>query len=92
MNNGFIIKKDLYHCTIKSTPVFFLLNVVFRRESWYHIHRSKHPVVLVSVLKSNASERVLLYPLDGLTLGLANASAFAALLGPWEVCDGDDEE
>lgn len=72
--------------------MFFLPDVLFRRESWYHVHSSKHPVILVPVLKSNASERVLLCPLDGLTLGLADTSALASLLGPWEVCDGNDEE
>ena len=30
--------------------------------------------------------------LDGLALGLADSSLLAALVGPREVCDGDDEE
>jgi hypothetical protein len=30
--------------------------------------------------------------LDGLALGLGDASPLAALDGPWEMCDGDNEE
>jgi len=30
--------------------------------------------------------------LDGLALGLLGLPQLAALDGPWEVCDGDDEE
>jgi len=30
--------------------------------------------------------------LNGLALGLADVSSLASFVGPWEVCDGDDEE
>lgn len=55
-----------------------------------HISRDKDPGIMSEhPIQKQIAARGTVY-LDGFALGLA--SPLASLLGPWEVCDGNDEE
>lgn len=47
---------------------------------------------LVSLARTHAKTRSCQHILDGLALGLGDDACLAALVGPGEVGDGDDEE